>query len=235
VSEDSAGADEPQRVVIRDKRRIDPVTGTARSGADDQGLVGAADPAVEPDQPLMVEAVLLDERTADLQRVQAEYANYRKRSDRERSAAEGVGASRTLAALLPVLDDIQRAKEHGDLAGPFETVAVKLDRALAMLGLEPFGEVGDPFDPAIHEAVLHDVSDAVQVPTCTSVLRPGYRYGERLLRPAMVGVSDPGGAVAGHSDEPLDTTAAGAQDDPSAVDDDVDITVDEHESPDATD
>jgi molecular chaperone GrpE len=139
----------------------------------------------------MVEAALLDERTADLQRVQAEYANYRKRADRERLAAGELAIGRVLGDLLPVLDDLDRAREHGDVTGAFKAVADKVDAVVTKLGLEAFGEVGDPFDPTVHEAVLHAESDEVSEPTCTTVLRKGYRHGERLLRPAMVGVTDP--------------------------------------------
>lgn len=195
--------DEPDRVVVRDKRRIDPVTGAARTPAPaDTGSrpstpstpsapstpdEGAADVAAEV-------AALRDdvaERTADLQRVQAEYANYRKRAERDRLAAGEVAISRVLTEMLPVLDDIDRARQHGDLTGALKAVADHLDSIFSKLGLQAFGEVGDPFDPAIHEAVLHTESDDVSEPTCTTVMRQGYRHGERLLRPAMVGVSEP--------------------------------------------
>ena len=139
----------------------------------------------------MVEAALLEERTRDLQRLQAEYANYRKRAERDRLAAGDLAIGRTLAELLPVVDDLDRAKAHGDLTGALKAVADKLDATFTKLGLVAFGEVGDPFDPAIHEAVLHDESDAVTVPTCTTVMRQGYQHHDRLLRPAMVGVTDP--------------------------------------------
>jgi molecular chaperone GrpE len=196
---DNAGRpEEPDRVVIRDKRRIDPVTGEPRhgaaapTGASPGGVPGAApEPAGESGQVPMVEAILLDERTRDLQRVQAEYANYRKRAERDRLAAGEVAISRVLSELLPVLDDIDRARAHGDLTGALKAVADHLDGTLSKLGLTPFGEVGDPFDPVIHEAVQHAESDEVTEPTCTTVMRVGYKHGERLLRPAMVGVSEP--------------------------------------------
>ncbi|MDT4946750.1 MAG: molecular chaperone GrpE, partial [Pseudonocardiales bacterium] len=133
----------------------------------------------------------LAERTTDLQRVQAEYANYRKRADRDRLAAGDVAISRVLAELLPVLDDIDRARNHDDLTGALKAVADHLEGIFTKLGLEAFGDVGDPFDPAIHEAVMHAESDEVTEPTCTTVMRVGYKHGERLLRPAMVGVSEP--------------------------------------------
>ena len=163
----------------------------------------------------MVEAALLDERTADLQRLQAEYANYRKRAERERLAAGDLAVSRVLADLLPVLDDIDRAREHGDLTGGLKAIADQLEVAFGKLGLEPFGEVGDPFDPTVHEAVMHNESDEVGIATCTTVMRKGYKHGERLLRPAMVGVTDPAappglGTPAESTplgDEPADTEA----------------------------
>ncbi len=142
------------------------------------------------------EALLLEERTRDLQRVQAEYANYRRRAERERLAAGDVAVSRVLADLLPVLDNIDRARSHGDLTGGLKAVADQLDSVFGKLGLLSFGEVGDPFDPSVHEAVLHDESDTVTAPTCTKILRPGYKHNDRLLRAAMVGVSDPASPAA---------------------------------------
>jgi len=96
-----------------------------------------------------------------------------------------------LADFLPVLDDIDRARQHGDLTGGLKAIADRLDAIFGKLGLVAFGEVGDPFDPTIHEAVLHDESADVTEPTCTTVMRPGYKHNDRLLRAAMVGVSDP--------------------------------------------
>ncbi len=192
-------SDEPERVVIRDKRRIDSVTGEVRAVAPEATAApgpASAEPAGEAGQVPMVEASLLDERTRDLQRVQAEYANYRKRADRDRTAAGDVAVSRVLAELLPVLDDIDRARTHDDLSGALKSVADHLDGIFGKLGLQAFGEVGDSFDPAIHEAVLHTESDDVTAPTCTMVMRRGYQHGERLLRPAMVGVTEPAGEPA---------------------------------------
>lgn len=214
-------------VVIRDKRRIDPVTGQARevpaeeagTSAGTAGAAGApgaaaSGAAVDQDVP-KAEALLLEERTRDLQRVQAEYANYRKRADRERLAAGDVGVGRALAELLPILDDLDRAREHGDLTGGLKAVGDKLEAAVAKLGLVAFGEVGDPFDPTVHEAVMHNESPDVSEPTATTVLRKGYQHGERLLRAAMVGVSDPsvtadapaGPETALLGDEPADNEA----------------------------
>lgn len=133
----------------------------------------------------------LDERTRDLQRVTAEYANYRKRVDRDRTLVTEQATGSVLAALLPILDDLDRAREHGDLVGPFGSVAEQLTTALGKFGLTPFGAEGDPFDPTQHEAVTHQTSAEVTEPTCVQVMRQGYLVGERLLRPALVGVADP--------------------------------------------
>jgi len=133
----------------------------------------------------------LDERTADLLRMTAEYANYRKRVDRDRALAAEQATGVVLAALLPVLDDLDRARDHGDLVGPFVAVAEQLNAALNKFGLTGFGTKGDPFDPKLHEAVAHLTSAEVTEPTCIDVLRRGYLLGEKLLRPAMVAVADP--------------------------------------------
>ncbi|HEU4422457.1 MAG TPA: nucleotide exchange factor GrpE [Pilimelia sp.] len=133
----------------------------------------------------------LEERTRDLQRVTAEYANYRKRVDRDRGVAAEQTTGTVLAALLPILDDLDRARDHGDLVGPFAAVAEQLNAALAKFGLTAFGEKGDPFDPTRHDAVAHLKSDEVSESTCIEVMRRGYLLGERLLRPALVAVADP--------------------------------------------
>ncbi|WDZ86126.1 nucleotide exchange factor GrpE [Micromonospora cathayae] len=133
----------------------------------------------------------LEERTRDLQRVTAEYANYRKRVERDRALVGEQATGAVLTALLPILDDLDRAREHGDLVGPFGSVAEQLTTALGKFGLTAFGEQGDPFDPTRHEAVAHQTSAEVSEPTCVQVMRRGYQLGERLLRPAMVAVADP--------------------------------------------
>ncbi|MFG2038685.1 nucleotide exchange factor GrpE [Dactylosporangium sp. NPDC048998] len=133
----------------------------------------------------------LDERTRDLQRVTAEYANYRKRVDRDRALVVEQASANVLGALLPVLDDLDRARDHGDLVGPFGAVADSLIAELTKFGLTVFGAKGDPFDPTRHEAVAHLTSAEVSEPTCIDVMRRGYLLGERLLRPALVAVADP--------------------------------------------
>jgi molecular chaperone GrpE len=199
--------EEHEPVVIRDKRRFDPLTGEPRQPDPDRPTPGgrAQAHAAEPDDDEQgipkADALLLEERTRDLQRLQAEYANYRKRVDRDRVANAESAVGLALMTLLPVLDDIDRARAHGDLTGPFKAVADQLEAVLGKLGLSAFGEPGDRFDPAVHEAVLHDESADVSEPTATTVMRRGYRHGDRLLRPAMVGVTDPAPAEA-PPDEP---------------------------------
>ncbi len=133
----------------------------------------------------------LDELTRDLQRVTAEYANYRKRVDRDRTLAAEQATGTVLASLLPVLDDLDRARNHGDLVGPFASVADQLSAALGKFGLTAFGDVGDPFDPTLHEAVAHTSSPDVTETACVEIMRRGYLLGDRLLRPALVAVADP--------------------------------------------
>jgi molecular chaperone GrpE len=133
----------------------------------------------------------VEERTQDLQRVTAEYANYRKRVERDRALVGEQATGNVLLALLPVLDDIDRAREHDDLVGPLASMAEQLTNATAKFGLTAFGAKGDPFDPTRHEAVAHLTSADVKEPTCIDVMRRGYLLGERLLRPALVAVADP--------------------------------------------
>ena len=135
----------------------------------------------------------LDERTGDLQRISAEYSNYRRRVERDRQLVMDMAKAQVINQFLTVLDDIERAQEHGDLSGAFKAVADKVVAALHAQGLEPFGAIGDSFDPEVHEAVQHATSPDVEKPTVTAVLRRGYRLGERVLRPALVGVTDASG------------------------------------------
>ena len=144
----------------------------------------------------------LAERTADLQRLQAEYANYRKRVDRDRAAVKEQAVAGTLAGLLPVLDAIDQAREHGELSGGFKSVADSLQSALGRLGLVTYGEKGDAFDPKIHEALIHSYSSDVAEDTCVEILQPGYKVGERILRPARVAVAEPATGPDGSSNEP---------------------------------
>ena len=172
-----------------------PRHGQGRAGAE--GKDAAARPAAE----LEAAEERLAERTADLQRVTAEYANYRKRVERDRAAVREQALANVLHGLVPVLDDIGRAREHGELVGGFKSVAESLEATVGKLGLESFGESGEPFDPKVHEALLHSYSTEVTEPTCVQILQPGYRVGERILRPARVAVAEPADAEPDGPDE----------------------------------
>jgi molecular chaperone GrpE len=134
----------------------------------------------------------LGERTADLQRLQAEYVNYRRRVERDRTAVAEAALGKVLVELIPVLDDIGRARDHGELEGGFRRVAESLENSLAKLGLEQFGTAGELFDPNVHEALMHVISPEVEEDTCVEILQPGYRLGERILRVARVTVAQHG-------------------------------------------
>ena len=129
--------------------------------------------------------------TSDLQRLQAEYSNYRKRVERDRALAHELAVASVLNELLPILDDLDRAKAHDELQGGFKSVADQLTNVATKLGLEQFGEAGSAFDPQIHEALMHATSPDVKSPTATMILQSGYRYKNRVLRPARVAVTDP--------------------------------------------
>ena len=129
--------------------------------------------------------------TADLQRLQAEYANYRKRVERDRSVAHELAIGSVLTELLATLDDIDRAALHGELTGGFKAVADQLASLTNRFGLEKYGTDGEAFDPQIHEALMHETSADVAVPTASKILQPGYKYKERILRPARVSVTEP--------------------------------------------
>ena len=212
--------------VIRDKRRIDPVTGEVRERHDAAPAASsteASDEASEEQHRVVQDTVTVEaelaERTADLQRLQAEYLNYKRRVDRDKENARRNGVESALSALLPVLDDIARARDHGELTGGFKAVADGVGRATEKLGLVPFGEVGDEFDPRIHDALMHSYSDEVTGPTCQAILQVGYRIDDRVLRAAMVAVAEPtvaveqparesGDLAAPAAAEPADSTSA---------------------------
>ncbi len=183
---------EHEPVKVTDRRRIDPVTGVVRAQATPApaattGLGGGE----EVDTDLDLTAAKVAEVTADLQRVHAEYANYRKRVDRDRELVRDQAVAGTLGELLPVLDDVGRAREHGELEGAFKAVGEALEATVSRLGLERFGAVGDPFDPTLHEALTHEHRDDVDEPVCVAVYQPGYAFGGRVVRPARVGVAEP--------------------------------------------
>jgi len=145
---------------------------------------------VEPGQEVDPVATL----TSDLQRLQAEYANYKKRVERDRAVAHESAVGAVLTELLALLDDVDRAEQHGELSGGFKAVADQLNSITSRIGLEKYGTEGEAFDPQIHEALMHDESADVAVATASKILQPGYKYKERILRPARVAVTDPAGA-----------------------------------------
>lgn len=174
----------------------------------DDILAAASDDGQAIDDTVAVLQATLEERTRDLQRITAEFQNYRKRVERDKSRAGELATAAVLAGLLPVLDDMDRAREHGDLNGPFGAVAEQLSGALAKHGLESFGVKGDKFDPQIHEAVAHMQMPDVDGPTCIDVMRSGYRLGDKLLRPALVAVAEPSEDAEATAAEPEPDVAA---------------------------
>jgi molecular chaperone GrpE len=176
--------------VIRDRRRFDPATGEVRAGVADQVASDAPPGPAGAEEVASLEAQVA-ERTADLQRLQAEYANYRRRVDRDRQAVGENALASVFANLLPVLDDIDRARSHGEVEGGFARVADGLEATLTKLGLQRFGEAGEPFDPTLHEALTHGFSSDVTEAVSAEVFQTGYRVGERVLRPARVAVLEP--------------------------------------------
>lgn len=191
-------SDSQEPVTFTDKRRVDPVTGAVREPSTGPAPSGPKPEAAPVESPAEVDEAA--ELKATLQRVKAEYDNYRKRSVRQEQAAGERGKATVAAQLLPVLDDLERARNHGDLeAGPLRAVADKLTAALESVGLVAFGAEGDEFDPSLHEAVQHEGDGSN--PVIGNVMRQGYRLGEHhVLRHAMVGVVD--------SDQAADTTAS---------------------------
>jgi molecular chaperone GrpE len=213
MAEENQNHDEP---IIRDKRRIDPETGQVRKAPEggDEATDAAAEAAAASaadeldgeavdDETLTVDDILnaaqaeVDDPTAehlaDLKRVTAEYANYRKRTEANREVERERAIGAAVSVLLPVLDDLDRAEKHGDLEGdtPFATIAAKLRASVEKLGLTPFGEVGEPFDPQRHEAIFQQHSDEVEVDTVADVVETGYLLGGTLLRAAKVVVKTP--------------------------------------------
>ncbi len=197
---------EPQEpMVFRDKRRLDPETGAVRdvtAPPEEPAADPAGDPATEGDQRV-------GELTEALQRVSAEYANYRKRVERDRVAVVELATAGLLADLLPLLDDVDRAREHDDLSGAFKGVGEGLEAVSARLGLERYGASGDAFDPNVHEAVMQAEPDpSATVPTVAQVFRVGARVGGRVLRPAQVTVADPGAATEATGPDPVEPDPA---------------------------
>ena len=186
---------------VRDRRRIDPETYQVREPQETAAPAAAAPESKTPDSETPpvpdLEAEVkelqdrLAERTSDLQRLQAEYVNYKRRVDRDRDLARKVTIEGVLKDFLSVLDDVRSAREHEELNGGFKAVAEEIERVTSKYGLESFGEAGDRFNPHIHEALLHAHADGIDGPTCVEILQPGYRIGDRILRPARVAVAEP--------------------------------------------
>lgn len=177
---------DPERVVIRDKRRLDPDSGQLREPV----AAPAPEPAVE-----VVDAVVEDREAvllADLQRERAQFLNYKRRTESDGLAAIERVTGSLVELLLPLLDDVERAREHGDLTGGFKGVGEGLEAVVERLGLERFGVAGEPFNPNQHEALMQAEPDATStVATCAQVLQQGYRLRSgRVLRPARVSVAE---------------------------------------------
>jgi molecular chaperone GrpE len=203
-------SDPHEPVTFTDKRRVDPVTGEVRDVGTGPAPSGPApevpEPAPESDSA-SDEAV---ELKATLQRVKAEYDNYRKRSVRQEQAAAERAKAGVAAQLVPVLDDLDRARNHGDLeSGPLKSVADKLTAALEGIGLVAFGTEGDEFDPSLHEAVQHEGDGSN--PVIGTVMRQGYKLGDHILRHALVGVVD----TVADSDTVTETDGSGGENTPT--------------------
>ena len=199
-------SDGPTEPVVRDKRRIDPETGEVRAPQDaPSGEAEVAEPTEPVAPPEVVvpasgedvhpDTSLAAERLRDLQRLQAEYVNYKRRVDRDREVHRDDAVGSVIEAMLPVLDDIHLARQHGDLeGGPFAAIADKLEGVLSKFGVSRFGEPGEAFDPVHHEALMHvqaELAEGTTTTTVVQVLQPGYRIGERVIRAARVAVADP--------------------------------------------
>lgn len=189
MSEGDSRDPSPETITVTDKRRIDPETGEVRAGSAGPAPSGPApaEPAAGDDQAGEVDQVA--ELTADLQRVQADFANYRKRALRDQQGVADRAKAAVVTELLGILDDLDRARSHGDLeSGPLKAFADKLTGVLTGLGLAAFGAEGEEFDPLLHEAVQHEGDGTHSV--IGTVLRQGYKLGDQVLRHAMVGVVD---------------------------------------------
>ncbi|MFW0786422.1 nucleotide exchange factor GrpE [Gordonia sp. CPCC 206044] len=212
---ESAPSEEP--VTVTDRRRIDPETGQVREDSAAGPGPAAADPAEAgvpgADEPIEIPVADQEvaELTAALQRERAQFANFKRRAAEERQGSVAYGKQLLIEKLVPILDDLERAREHGDLeSGPLKVMADKLTGALSAEGLAKFGEPGDAFDPELHEAVQHDGDGAN--PVLGAVYRSGYRVGEKVIRTAMVTVTDPADGVAASSaDGASATEQTGAQ------------------------
>jgi molecular chaperone GrpE len=208
---------------VRDRRRIDPETYEVRepqatAAPPTAGTEEAASPVVEAEAQVIELKAALAERTSDLQRLQAEYVNYKRRVDRDRDLARKVTIEGVLKDFLSVLDDVRSAREHEELNGGFKAVAEEIERVTSKYGLETFGEAGEPFNPHIHEALLHAHAEGIDGPTCVEILQPGYRIGDRILRPARVAVAEPDPNAPAAVAEPVEVDVPeAAQPEPEAM------------------
>ena len=203
--------------VIRDKRRIDPETGMPRAtagegaqsspagagaapeGAEADAEASADGPSADAGQADHPDTALAAERLEEMRRMQAEFVNFRNRTQREREGDRDRAVAAVVEAMLPVMDDIHSAREHGDLVeGPFAAIAEKLESTLARFGVERVGEVGEEFDPTVHEALMHLPAEQADLPegasgmTIVQVVQPGFRVNELVVRAARVAVADAG-------------------------------------------
>lgn len=196
LGSEEAHPDEQEQPVVRDRRRIDPETGELRElrddGADVDAAAGSTTGSADVSEELERARAEAAERLEDLRRLQAEYVNYRKRVERDRLVARDQTVVAVVEALMGVLDEIELARQHGELGeGPFASIAEKLETNLGRFGWQRYGAVGEPFDPTVHEALMHSHSDEVTEPTVVQVLQPGHRVDERIVRAARVAVADP--------------------------------------------
>jgi molecular chaperone GrpE len=173
---------------MADETEVESDRGT--TGADAGSDTGSDADLAAADELILAQTALA-ERTLDLQRIQAEFLNYKRRVDRDRDLVRENATYSVLSGLLPVLDDIDRAREHGEVEGGFKAVADSLDRIVSGLGLTKFGAKGDEFDPNVHEALMHGHSSEVTTTTVDVVAQAGYRIGDRVVRAARVTVLDP--------------------------------------------
>ena len=200
------GRDPEDAPRVTDKRRIDPETGELREPTPEEAVLAEAEEAATAaEETVMLEGLVeaqklaaerLDElqrRNADYYNLEQQYSAYVKRSKSEALTARDQGVASVAEALIRVLDDIELARQHGDLVGPFASIAEKLEGTLGRCGIERYGAAGEPFDPEVHEALMHAHSADVTEPTVQQVLQPGYRTPDRILRAARVAVVDPEG------------------------------------------
>lgn len=189
---DGQPSDAPEEAHSEEVTPVDEAHDTAPDGdalAQAEAILNAVEDAPEG-EPL--DGALVAELKTDLQRLQAEYVNYRRRVERDRSVARDQAVNGVINSLLPVLDDIDAARQAGDLAeGPFASIANKLEAVLKAHGLERIDETGVDFNPTVHEALIQQPGAEVTSDTVSQVLRAGYRNGDRVLRAAQVIVSVP--------------------------------------------